>query len=45
MNKPFSLVFFGDVHKYAPQHCNDKWREFINEYRRRNDCWFVGMGD
>lgn len=44
-NKPFRLIFFGDVHWDAPSHAHEKWKEFIDYAKRLKDAWFFGMGD
>lgn len=45
VGQPIELVFFGDVHFKAPLHCRQTWEEFLDKYRDRKDCYFVGMGD
>lgn len=45
VNKPFSIVFFGDVHKFSEHHCEATWKRFLNTYRHRENVWFFGMGD
>ncbi len=44
-NKPFKLIFFGDVHRDAPAHAHDKWQDFLAYARKQKDAWFIGMGD
>lgn len=44
-NKPFRLIFFGDVHRDAPSHAHEKWQEFLDYARKQKDAWFFGMGD
>lgn len=44
-NKPFRIVFFGDVHRDSPNHAHGKWKEFLRYARTLNDAWFFGMGD
>lgn len=43
--EPQGIVFFGDVHKYAPGHCDKAWSEFKEKYTGRPNTWFIGMGD
>lgn len=44
-NRPFRLVFFGDVHRDAPNHADGKWQEFLRYAKTLKDAWFFGMGD
>ncbi len=44
-NQPIRLVFFGDVHRDAPNHADGKWQEFLEYARGLKDAWFFGMGD
>lgn len=44
-NKPFRIVFFGDVHRDSPNHAHGKWKEFLRYARTLKDAWFFGMGD
>jgi hypothetical protein len=44
-NKPFRIVFFGDVHWDSPNHARGKWNEFLRYARTLKDAWFFGMGD
>jgi len=44
-NRPFRLVFFGDVHRDSPNHAHGKWQEFLDYSRGLKDAWFFGMGD
>ena len=44
-NHPVSFVFFGDVHKFAPNHADDVWKEFLEKHKNRPDTYFFGMGD
>lgn len=43
--EPMRLVFFGDVHRDAPLHARDKWKEFLAYSKQLKNAWFVGMGD
>ena len=43
--KEFRLVFFGDVHRDAPNHAHGRWRQFLEYARKLKDAWFFGMGD
>lgn len=44
-NQPITIVFFGDVHRFAPGHCDGTWQRFKDKYRDRQDVYYVGMGD
>lgn len=44
-NKTFSIVFFGDVHRFAPLHAEEEWFQFLDKYRNRPNTYFFGMGD
>ncbi len=39
------LVIFGDVHRDAPLHATEKWREFLAYAKGLKNAWFLGMGD
>lgn len=41
----FTLYPFGDVHKFAPLHSEDHWSSFLEEASRRENAYFIGMGD
>lgn len=45
LSKPISLFPFGDVHKFAPLHSDDKWGEFLETARTTPNAYFFGMGD
>lgn len=45
LNQPFRIIFFGDVHRDAPAHALEKWKEFLAYARGQKDAWFFGMGD
>lgn len=44
-NRPFKIIFFGDVHRDSPDHAHGKWSEFLEYARRQKDAFFFGMGD
>ncbi len=44
-NKPFNLVFFGDLHWDSPMFARDKWKEFLSYAKGLKNAWFFGMGD
>lgn len=44
-NKPIIIVPVGDVHRFAPLHAEDKWHEFIDEWKDKDNVYFLGMGD
>lgn len=44
-NRPFRIIFFGDVHRDSPNHAHGKWKEFLRYARTLKDAWFFGMGD
>lgn len=45
IGEPFSIVFFGDVHRDAPLHAKDKWHEDLERLKRMKNAYFFGMGD
>jgi hypothetical protein len=45
IDKPLSLIPFGDVHRDSPAHSNKKWKEFCDYGASKKDAIFLGMGD
>lgn len=39
------IIPFGDIHKFAPLHSAHHWKLFLDEYRDRENVYFLGMGD
>jgi len=45
VNEPIYLIPFGDVHRFAPL-CDVKhWMEFLEWAKKKDRCYFLGMGD
>ncbi len=44
-NKPFHLVFFGDVHRDSRNHALGAWKDFLAYAKKLKDAYFIGMGD
>jgi hypothetical protein len=44
-NEPIYLIPFGDIHKYAPMHAEERWQEVLDWARNKPRCMFLGMGD
>ena len=45
MNKPVSIIPFGDIHHDSPSFSEDKFAEFCDYARKQKDVLFLGMGD
>jgi hypothetical protein len=45
IGKPFYLIPFGDVHRYASQCDVERWIEFVDWAKKKENCYFLGMGD
>src|SRR4030042_478882 len=45
LNEPIYILPFGDVHKYAPAHADERWADFLEWARNKNRAYFLGMGD
>ena len=45
INRPLSLIPFGDVHRDSPAHSSSKWEEFLAYAKTKPDAVFLGMGD
>lgn len=43
--EPIYLIPFGDVHRSAPLCDDKKWIEFLHWAKRKERCYFLGMGD
>ena len=41
----FLLCPFGDVHRHNPLHNKDVWTDWKNRYSKRQNAFFIGMGD
>ena len=44
-NETNYLIPFGDVHKYAPMHAEERWLEILEWAKKKPRCMFLGMGD
>ena len=44
-NEPIYLIPFGDVHRFAPLCHVNKWKEFLEQSKNRENIYFIGMGD
>jgi len=44
-NEPVYIIPFGDVHRDAPNHALDRWKEFLEWAKKKPRCYFLGMGD
>lgn len=44
-DEPIYLIPFGDVHRDAPGHAIERWREFLEWAKKKPRCYFLGMGD
>jgi hypothetical protein len=42
---PIKLIIFGDVHRDAPLHAEEKWQEFCDYARKQKGAFYLGMGD
>lgn len=45
LQEPIYLIPFGDVHKFAPLHSDEHWRDFITWGKTKRRAYFLGMGD
>lgn len=45
LNKPIYIIPFGDIHRFAPLCHTEKWKEFLNWAKKKDRCYFIGMGD
>jgi len=45
LGNPIYMIPFGDVHKDAPLHSQDKWHEFLEWAEKHKNAYFLGMGD
>ena len=43
--QPIYLIPFGDVHRFAPLCHVPKWLEFLEWAKKKERCYFLGMGD
>jgi hypothetical protein len=44
-NEPIYLIPFGDVHRFAPLHAEERWLETLEWAKTKKRCYFLGMGD
>lgn len=44
-NDPIYVIPFGDVHRDAPGHALERWKEFLKWAKKKPRCYFLGMGD
>ena len=45
LGEPIYLLPFADVHKFAPLHAAEKWRDFLEWARNKERAYFIGLGD
>jgi len=45
LNKPIYLIPFGDIHRFAPLCDEEKWLEFVDWAKNKDNAYFLGMGD
>lgn len=46
--RPLYLIAFGCVHKGSENHASSDWQkciEYYRQFRKKNQCLFIGMGD
>lgn len=44
-NEPIYIIPFGDVHRYAPMCAEEKWLETLEWGKKKERCYWLGMGD
>ena len=42
---PFYIIPFGDVHRNASGCDVERWKEFLDWAKIKENCYFLGMGD
>lgn len=45
IGEPIYLIPFGDVHRFSPMCHEEKWLEFLDWAKAKQNAYFLGMGD